>query len=116
MSLWVGVLGPPTASGSPAHATIGSGASTALRWRFHGGMTCCVIDPAGAAIHQNPGRSRSLAGAGIMMAMTGKPAREQQETIAALLNAAKRKKQAVPLRREFVQQGAQRAPQPGPLR
>jgi hypothetical protein len=51
-----------------------------------------------------------------MMAMTGKPAREQRETIAALLNAAKRKKQAVPLRREFVQQGAQRTPLPGPLR
>jgi hypothetical protein len=51
-----------------------------------------------------------------MMAMTGKPAREQQETIVVLLNAAKRKKQGVPLRRAFVQQGAQRTPQPGPLR
>jgi len=51
-----------------------------------------------------------------MMAMSGKPAREQQETIAALLDAAKRKNQAVPLRREFVQQGGQRTPQPGPLR
>jgi hypothetical protein len=56
------------------------------------------------------------AAAGIMVGMSSKPAREQQETIAALLNAANRKKQEVPLRRELVQQGAQRSPLPGPLR
>lgn len=48
--------------------------------------------------------------------MRSNPPRDRQETIAALLEAAHRKKQEVPLRREFVQQGAQGSPQPGPLR
>ncbi len=48
--------------------------------------------------------------------MSRKPGSEQQATIAALLAAAGRVKQEVPLRRDFVQQGEQRAPVPGPLR
>jgi hypothetical protein len=48
--------------------------------------------------------------------MSRKPGREQQATIAALLDAAGRVKREVPLRRDFVQQGEQRAPAPGPLR
>ncbi|HXP18125.1 MAG TPA: hypothetical protein VN840_00635 [Streptosporangiaceae bacterium] len=48
--------------------------------------------------------------------MLSKPTREQQETIASLLEATGRRKREVPLRRDLVQQGTQRAPQPGPLR
>jgi hypothetical protein len=48
--------------------------------------------------------------------MSRKPGREQQATIVALLDAAGRVKQEVPLRRELVQTGPQRAPEPGPLR
>jgi hypothetical protein len=47
--------------------------------------------------------------------MSRKPGREQQATIAALLDAAGRRKPEVPLRRDFVQQGEQRKPVPGPL-
>lgn len=48
--------------------------------------------------------------------MSRKPGREQQATIAALLDAAGRVKPEVPLRRDLVQQGEQRAPVPGPLK
>lgn len=48
--------------------------------------------------------------------MPSNPEDPQKATIAALLAAAGRKAPAVPVRREFVQRGAQRSPQPGPLR
>lgn len=47
--------------------------------------------------------------------MTGKPDTEQQETIEAILDAAKRDKRRVPVRNTFVQQGSQSDPEPGPL-
>lgn len=46
---------------------------------------------------------------------SSKPSRDQQRTVSALLNAAGRRKPEVPLRRDFVQQGPQREPRPGPL-
>jgi len=48
--------------------------------------------------------------------MPRKPSGGQQETVLALLDAAGRSKNEVPLRRELVQQGSQREPTPGPLR
>ncbi|HUZ26763.1 MAG TPA: hypothetical protein VMV07_23670 [Streptosporangiaceae bacterium] len=48
--------------------------------------------------------------------MSRKPSPEQHETVRALLDAAKRSKPEVPLRRELLQQGEQRQPRPGPLR
>ncbi|MCU1616477.1 MAG: hypothetical protein JWO98_4017 [Frankiales bacterium] len=47
--------------------------------------------------------------------VTSTPPRDQTATIVALLDAAGRRDAAVPLRRAFVQQGTQRAPEPGPL-
>lgn len=43
------------------------------------------------------------------------PTATSQETIDALLGRSQRKGKAVPIRREFVQQGPQRHPVPGPL-
>jgi hypothetical protein len=47
--------------------------------------------------------------------VTSTPPTEQTATIAALLDAAGRRDAAVPLRRTLLQQGMQRAPEPGPL-
>ena len=51
-----------------------------------------------------------------MNAMPDMPSRECQETVRSLLEASGRKKPEVPLRHEFVEQGPQRSPKPGPVR
>lgn len=43
------------------------------------------------------------------------PVANPQETVEGLLTRSKRRGQAVPIRRAFVQQGSQRQPTPGPL-
>ncbi len=50
-----------------------------------------------------------------MIPMTRPQGFGESETIESLLKASKRKKDAVPLRREFVQRGRRGAPQPGAL-
>lgn len=78
-------------------------------------MTSPAISAAAPATQRPVPRRASGAAGGIICGMPSTPPEDQTATIVAALEASQRKDKAAPLRREFVQQGTQSSPQPGPL-